>query len=129
MVCYSSLGRNNGLFVHYSDHGLNNGPFDDRTHVLDFNTGQICYSTPHCTFREIFQGKSSVLIVQARCQDCSKQLTVKTTLLSIIFRVNMGCLQQCVRYGSICIPLYQAKAKAFGMALMVDSIWNSPCVC
>ena len=39
---------NNGLLVRYSGHGLNNGPFDDRTNLDHLNTELVRYSDPRC---------------------------------------------------------------------------------
>ena len=37
------------LLVHYSRHGLNNGPFNERTVLEHLNTKLVFYSDPHCT--------------------------------------------------------------------------------
>ena len=42
-------GLNNKLLVHYSGHGLNNEPFDERTILDHSNTGPVRYSFPDCT--------------------------------------------------------------------------------
>ena len=40
---------NSGQSVRYSNGGLNNGPFDDRTVCVHLNTGLVRYSDPHCS--------------------------------------------------------------------------------
>ena len=39
---------NSGQFVRYSNGGLNNGPFNNRTDPHGLNTGLVRYSDPHC---------------------------------------------------------------------------------
>ena len=40
---------NSKLFVRYSRHGLNNGPFDKRTVLDHLNTKIVRYADAHCT--------------------------------------------------------------------------------
>ena len=49
-ISQTPFDLNTKFLFHYSGHGLNNKPFDDKQTVLDCsNTKLVCYSDPHCT--------------------------------------------------------------------------------
>ena len=47
---HAAYDLNNGLIVQYLGHGLNDGPFDDRTCLDHLNTRHVCNSDPQCTY-------------------------------------------------------------------------------